>query len=72
VPLYEPGVTEAAVSSLVIVAVAVPLAIVALTGFESVTVMVSFASILVSAATLIGIVLSFSPGLNVSVPFAAV
>jgi hypothetical protein len=45
---------------------------VAFTGFASVTLNVSFASMLVSPVTLIGIVFSVSPARNVSVPLAAV
>jgi hypothetical protein len=58
-------------SSLRIVPVPVPVAIVALLGADRLTVKVSFGSIVVSPATLTVIVCVVTPGANVSVPLVA-
>jgi hypothetical protein len=65
-------VTGTCVSSLVIAPVAVPTAIVALIGFEMLTVNVSSCSIAVSPTTETAIDFAVSPGAKVRVPVACV
>src|SRR4029079_6366920 len=71
IPLYAPTVTGTCVSSFVILPVAVPVATVAPTAPEMVTVRVSSCSIATSPTTPTEMVFDVSPGPKVTVPLAA-